>query len=55
MLQNTSKSKGSVVKMGINLSRIYFEIHGIDSKRRAVLQKHVIRANLLSVLANMPP
>ncbi|NLE00792.1 MAG: IS110 family transposase [Fibrobacter sp.] len=55
MLQNTSKSNGNVVEMGIDLSKNYFQIHGIDSKRRVVLQKRVVRANIVSFLANIPP
>lgn len=55
MLKNTSKSKGVVVEMGIDTSKNYFQLHGLDKYRRVVLQKRVTRANILQVLANIPP
>lgn len=54
MSQNTSKSKGTVVEMGIDTSKNYFQLHGIDKQRNVVLRKRVTRANILTVLANIP-
>lgn len=55
MSQNTLSSKGNVVEMGIDTSKNYFQLHGIDKQRRVVLKKRVTRTNVVSVLANMPP
>jgi transposase len=54
MLQNTLKSTKRVVEMGIDTSKNYFQLHGIDAQRRVVLQKRVTRANILTTLANIP-
>jgi transposase len=55
MSKDTSKSKGKVVEMGIDTSKNYFQLHGIDQYRRVVLKKRVTRSNFLTVLSNIPP
>jgi transposase len=55
MNKNISSTKGNIVVMGIDLSKNYFQIHGIDEHRRVVLQKCVNRANILPFLAQMLP
>ena len=55
MSKDTSKSKGKVVEMGIDTSKNYFQLHGIDQYRRVVLKKRVTRSNFITVLSNIPP
>ena len=55
MSKNTSKSKGNVVEMGIDTSKNYFQLHGIDQNRRVVLKKRVTRSNFIATLSNIPP
>lgn len=55
MSKDTSRSKGAVVEMGIDTSKNYFQIHGIDKHRKVVFQKRVTRAGIVTELSNMPP
>jgi transposase len=55
MRKDTLKSRSRVVEMGIDLSKNYFQIHGIDEHRNVVFQKRVVRANVLSELAQLHP
>jgi transposase len=54
MSKDTSRSKGKVVQMGIDTSKHYFQLQGVDKQRKVILRKRVTRAQILSVLANMP-
>lgn len=55
MSKNTLNSKGNVAEMGIDTSKNYFQIHGIDKQRKVILTKRVTRTQILQVLANIPP
>lgn len=55
MSKDTLKSMGVVTQMGIDTSKNYFQLHGVDQHRQVVLKKRIIRSHFLSVLANIPP
>ena len=46
--------KGQVAVLGIDLSKMSFQLHGVDSKERAVLKKKLNRNKLLPFIANLP-
>lgn len=55
---NNNKSgvsqKGQAAVIGIDLSKMSFQLHGTDSQGRAVLKKKLNRNKLLSFIANLP-
>ena len=44
-----------ITTIGIDLAKNVFQLHGVDSKGRAVLRKRVVREKLLALVANLPP
>lgn len=46
--------KDPVAVLGIDLSKMSFQLHGVDSKERTVLKKKLNRSKFLSFIANLP-
>ena len=44
-----------VTTLGIDLAKNVFQLHGINSLGKVVLQKAVQRRRLLQVMENLPP
>ena len=55
MRKDTSSAKSRVVEMGIDLSKNYFQLHGIDEHRKVVFQKRVARVSVIEELTQMQP
>lgn len=51
-MSNHSK-KGQVCTLGIDLSKMSFQLHGVDSKGHAVIRKKLSRKKLLPYIANL--
>ena len=43
-----------ITALGIDLAKTVFQLHGVDSRGKAVLRKKVSRAGLLAFMANLP-
>lgn len=54
MTKVTSSSK-KVVRLGIDIAKNVFQLHGVDKHDKPIIKRSVRRSNLLSVTANMPP
>ena len=45
----------TIMTLGIDLAKRVFQLHGVDSKGKAIFKKRVSRSQLLSIIANFPP
>lgn len=45
---------GNVTTIGIDLAKNVFQIHGVDTEGKKVLQKRVVRANFLEFMKSLP-
>ena len=43
-----------ITTIGIDLAKDVFELHGVDSKGRVVLQRRLTRKRLIECLAKLP-
>lgn len=50
-----SSSKGQVSVLGIDLSKMSFQLHGEDGKGQVLIKKKLNRTKLLPFIANLPP
>lgn len=44
-----------VVRLGLDTSKRYIEVHGVDEREQVVMQKRLVRENALAWFANLPP
>ena len=44
-----------VTTLGIDLAKNVFQLHGVDTHDKVVLQKRVTRAKLRDTIAQLPP
>lgn len=44
-----------IIRVGLDLAKNVFPVHGADSKGKAVLSKKLRRAQVLEFFANLPP
>ena len=49
------KYKKAVVRMGIDISKHVFQLHGVDNHEKVALRKKANRKEFLLILANTPP
>lgn len=45
----------SVVRLGLDLSKQYFQLHGVDAAEKPILRRRLRRAQMSSFFAAMPP
>ena len=45
----------NITTVGIDLAKTVFQVHGVDERGKVVLRKAVKRAELVKVLAALPP
>ena len=45
----------NVTTIGLDLAKSVFQVHGIDTRGRAVITKQLRRSKVLEFLANLPP
>ena len=44
-----------IVRIGLDLAKYVFEIHGVDARSKAVMRKTLRRDGVPSFFANLPP
>ena len=45
----------NIKRVGIDLAKQVFQVHGVDSQEKAVLRKQLRRAQMLDYFKKMPP
>lgn len=45
----------SVVRIGLDIAKSVFQLHGVDARGKAVLTKKLSRSEVLTYFANLPP
>ncbi|MBC8210905.1 MAG: IS110 family transposase [Gammaproteobacteria bacterium] len=52
---NNHSNKGQICTLGIDLSKMSFQLHGVDSSGKTVTRKKLSRQKLLPYMANLSP
>jgi transposase len=45
----------NIKRIGINLAKQVFQLHGVGHQEKAVLHKQLRRSQMLAYLSNLPP
>jgi transposase len=44
-----------IIRVGLDLAKYVFEVHGVDARGKVVLRKRLRRSALSNFFANLPP